>query len=85
MARITSLLLLTTLTSTAAFAPSSSIASSKTALKESFGFDFAEDSAENVPVSLLGEANYKQWVGENIDNSFLNRQVSSCCLLGAGC
>jgi len=43
-------------------------------LRESFGFDFAEDQAENTPSVILGEANYKQWVGENIDNSFLNRQ-----------
>lgn len=43
-------------------------------LKESFGFDFAEDQAENTPAVILGEANYKQWVGEEIDNSFLNRQ-----------
>lgn len=44
------------------------------ALKESFGFDFAEDQVENTPAVILGEANYKQWVGEEIDNSFLNRQ-----------
>ena len=35
---------------------------STTALSESFGFDFAEDSYENTPEVILGEANYKQWV-----------------------
>lgn len=50
--------------------------SSSSSLQESFGFDFAEDQAENVPTALLGEANYKQWVGENLDNSFLNRQYN---------
>ena len=82
MFRLTSyLLLISTTTSVLAFAPQSSItvpSTSTTALQESFGFDFAEDQAENVPVTLLGEANYKQWVGEINDNSFLNRQVSQC-------
>jgi len=43
-------------------------------LNENFGLDFAEDQAENTPAVILGEANYKQWVGEKVDNSFLNRQ-----------
>jgi len=81
MFRLTSfLLLISTTTSVLAFAPQSSItvpSTSTTALQESFGFDFAEDQAENVPVTLLGEANYKQWVGEINDNSFLNRQYNA--------
>lgn len=77
MARLTSVLLLSTIGASAAFAPQTHTplaVRSETELKESFGFDFAEDQAENTPSVILGEANYKQWVGENIDNSFLNRQ-----------
>jgi hypothetical protein len=75
MARFTSLLLACALSTAAAFAPQSSVSSSS-ALRESFGFDFAEDQAENTPSVILGEANYKQWVGEKVDNSFLNRQYN---------
>lgn len=80
MARLTSLLLVSAAASTGAFTPQSKAALGKpavvstTKLNENFGFSFAEDQAENTPSVILGEANYKQWVGENIDNSFLNRQ-----------
>mmetsp|Transcript_11946 Transcript_11946/g.19805 ORF Transcript_11946/g.19805 Transcript_11946/m.19805 type:complete len:216 (-) Transcript_11946:104-751(-) len=47
-----------------------------TKLSESFGFDFAEDSYENTPGEILGEANYKQWVNRIDENSFLNRQYN---------
>jgi hypothetical protein len=47
-----------------------------TPLGESFGFDFAEDSYENTPAIIRGEANYKQWVNRIDSDSFLNRQVS---------
>mmetsp|Transcript_8405 Transcript_8405/g.15865 ORF Transcript_8405/g.15865 Transcript_8405/m.15865 type:complete len:217 (-) Transcript_8405:327-977(-) len=68
-------ILSTLLSSSLAFAPTSKISTPKSsALKESFGFDFAEDQAENTPAVILGEANYKQWVGEKVENSFLNRQ-----------
>lgn len=79
MFRLSSFLLLISTTAVLGFTPKSATfntVKSTTALKESFGFDFAEDQAENTPDVILGEANYKQWVGENIDNSFLNRQVS---------
>ncbi|KAI2491945.1 hypothetical protein MHU86_22623 [Fragilaria crotonensis] len=49
---------------------------STTALSESFGFEFAEDSYENTPEVILGEANYKQWVAKVDKNSFLNRQYN---------
>jgi hypothetical protein len=75
MARLSSLLLASALVTGAAFTPQSSVRST-TKLNENFGFDFAEDQAENTPSVILGEANYKQWVGENIDNSFLNRQYN---------
>lgn len=88
MVRLTSFLLLISSAPTMGFTtPRSNAAAAVqqntgTALKESFGFDFAEDSYVNTPPEILGEANLKQWVGENIDNSFLNRQVSSfVCLL----
>lgn len=47
----------------------------KTQLKESFGFDFAEDSYGNQPDPLAGEAAYKTWVNTVSDNPMLNRQV----------
>jgi len=67
--------------SVTAFAPSSSVVSNSRSaaidpLYENFGFSFAEDQAENTPDVILGEANYKQWVGEIQDNSFLNRQYN---------
>jgi hypothetical protein len=63
--------------SVSAFAPQSNLSLRKVTnpLQESFGFDFAEDPIKNTPAPILGEANYKQWVGEITDNSFLNRQV----------
>lgn len=76
MARL-SLLLLSTLSAASAFAPQSQVSFQRdVSVQENFGFDFAEDMAENTPAIILGEANYKQWVGENIDNSFLNRQYN---------
>ena len=81
MARL-SLLLLATLSTVSAFAPQSQVIFQRdVSVKENFGFDFAEDQAENTPDVILGEANYKQWVGENIDNSFLNRQVRMTMML----
>ena len=76
MAPLKSILLASALTSAAAFAPQPTVRPT-TSLNENFGLDFAEDQAENTPAVILGEANYKQWVGEKVDNSFLNRQVSS--------
>lgn len=76
MFRLSSILLLISATSVFAFTPRATTPVQKnTALKESFGFSFAEDQAENTPLELLGEANYKQYVGEVTENSFLNRQV----------
>jgi hypothetical protein len=62
-------------TAASAFVTPATVARPATTLSESFGFDFAEDSYENTPEQLLGEANYKQWVGKVSKNSFLNRQV----------
>lgn len=45
-------------------------------VKESFGFDFAEDQAENTPIAILGEERYKQYITNISDNSFLNRQYN---------
>ena len=44
-------------------------------LYENFGFDFAEDQAENTPQIILGEANYKTWVNSVDPDNFLNQQV----------
>jgi hypothetical protein len=93
MAPLTNVLLVSAIATGVAFSPAGTIASRpavavpKTVAFESFGFDFAEDQAENAPEQLLGEARYKQWVGETQDNSFLNRQVRTlspfgiCCVL----
>jgi hypothetical protein len=66
--------------SASAFSPRASVATRRSTtidpLQESFGFSFAEDQAENTPDVILGEANYKQWVGEIQENSFLNRQYN---------
>jgi len=47
-----------------------------TRLNENFGFDFAEDSVENTPVQILGEANYKNFMNEVDPKNFLNRQYN---------
>ena len=81
MAPLSQCLVLSLAASATAFSPAGTAttrptsAVPKTVAFESFGFDFAEDQAENAPPQLLGEARYKQWVGEQNDNSFLNRQV----------
>lgn len=77
-------LLLSTAWTVSAFTPSARSSSrvherrqsvADISVRENFGFSFAEDSAD-VTNQLLGEANYKQWVGEIQDNSFLNRQYN---------
>jgi len=47
-----------------------------TAIQESFGFDFAENQEENTNPNIFGEANYKQYISEKTENSFLNRQYN---------
>lgn len=81
-------LLISVVGAASAFAPSTPIAQSARVqtrpaqadvkVYENFGFDFAEDQTENTASVLLGEANYKQWVGEVVDpdNSFVNRQYN---------
>ena len=75
MAPLTHLFVLAAATSVSAFTAPSAFTRSSTALKASFGLDFAEDSYENTPDVLLGEANYKQWVTRINEDSFLNRKV----------
>ena len=48
-----------------------------TQLHETFGLGIGEDSYENTPDQLKGEAEYKQWVNKIEGNSFLNRKVRS--------
>jgi hypothetical protein len=83
MAPITQLLVLTSAVVASAYVvPPSQVVRPWTKLSESFGFDFAEDSYENTPQQLLGEANYKQWVQSKVsDNSFLNRKVRTFNML----
>ncbi|CAB9508738.1 expressed unknown protein [Seminavis robusta] len=73
--RSTLLLLVATIAASSAFVvPSAGRANTK--LAESFGFDFAEDTYENQPDFLKGEGEYKTWVGQTTDNSFINRQYN---------
>jgi hypothetical protein len=66
------------------YAPAKSFATRRsTKLRESFGFDFAEDTYKNQPDVLGGEATYKQWVNKIDDNSFLNRKVRNNDCIGA--
>jgi len=78
MASLTNFIFILSIATAAAFSPVSSVVGRQQTrvdpLKESFGFDFAESQEENTPDIILGEANYKQWVGDNVDNAFLNRQ-----------
>jgi hypothetical protein len=46
-----------------------------TQLRESFGFDFAEDSYANQPKLLRGEQEYKQFINKYAENNMLNRKV----------
>lgn len=46
-----------------------------TQLFENFGLGVGEDTYENQPKLLGGEAEYKQWVGKFNENAFVNRQV----------
>ncbi|KAL7468812.1 hypothetical protein ACHAXS_009046 [Conticribra weissflogii] len=77
MAPLSSLLTVALATSATAFSVQSAIKPSvrtETKLYENFGFDFAEDQAENTPQIILGEANYKKWVNSVDPNNMLNRQ-----------
>jgi hypothetical protein len=81
MAPLSSLLTLTLATTATAFSVNSGVATTTstrptTKLYENFGFDFAEDQAENTPAIILGEANYKKWLNSVDPNNMLNRQVS---------
>ena len=51
-------------------------ARSSTHLYEDFGFSFAEQTYENQPDPLKGEAEYKQWVNKVAPDNMLNRKVS---------
>mmetsp|Transcript_29163 Transcript_29163/g.44092 ORF Transcript_29163/g.44092 Transcript_29163/m.44092 type:complete len:216 (+) Transcript_29163:69-716(+) len=62
---------------TAAFVVQKGTVRPSTAVKENFGFDFAEDSYANTPDIILGERNYKNWVQKTNDNSFLNRRYNA--------
>ena len=56
-----------------AFAPSPVVAKLRLApLNENFGLDIGEDPYENTPRSLLGEANYRNFVAEYDPNALLN-------------
>lgn len=61
-----------------AFAPKSAIRSS-TQLHETFGLGIGEDTYENQPDLLKGEAEYKQWMNRVNENNMLNRKV--CALI----
>uniref|UniRef100_A0A7S1CZ89 Uncharacterized protein n=1 Tax=Cyclophora tenuis TaxID=216820 RepID=A0A7S1CZ89_CYCTE len=73
MAPLAQLLVLAVATGVSAFTAPVALTRTSTVLYENFGIDFAEDSYENTPDVLLGEANYKQWVEGVNDNAFLTR------------
>ena len=74
MAPLSTLLTVSLVSSEAAFAPAG-VTRPSSKLYENFGFDFAEDQAENTPQIILGEANYKTWVNSVDPDNFLNQQV----------
>lgn len=61
---------------TSSFTVQSRQSTADVSVKESFGFDFAEDQQENTNPAIFGEERYKQYVGTITDNSFLNRQYN---------
>eukprot|EP00547_Thalassionema_nitzschioides_P005880 CAMPEP_0194199252 /NCGR_PEP_ID=MMETSP0156-20130528/334_1 /TAXON_ID=33649 /ORGANISM="Thalassionema nitzschioides, Strain L26-B" /LENGTH=215 /DNA_ID=CAMNT_0038924123 /DNA_START=36 /DNA_END=683 /DNA_ORIENTATION=+ len=71
------LVILSIISVTAAFVVRPETVRPSTAVKENFGFDFAEDSYANTPDTILGERNYKNWVQKVNDNSFLNRRYNA--------
>ena len=58
-----------------AFAPASLAARQSTQLHESFGLGLGEDTYENQPDLLKGEAEYKQYVNKISEDNMLNRKV----------
>jgi hypothetical protein len=56
-------------------APKAFVTRPSTQLYEEFGLGIGEDTYENMPDYLKGEANYKQWVNRIDEKSFINRQV----------
>ena len=58
-----------------AFAPSCEMARQATQLHESFGLGLGEDTYENQPDLLKGEAEYKQYMNQVKEDNMLNRKV----------
>ena len=56
-------------------APSTTTTRRSTQLRESFGFDFAENTYSNQPNLLKGEQEYKQFVNKYKEDNMLNRKV----------
>lgn len=58
-----------------AFSPSSQVARKGTQLHETFGLGLGEDTYENQPDLLKGEAEYKQYMNQVKSDNMLNRKV----------
>jgi hypothetical protein len=58
-----------------AFTPSSYGVRPSTSLQESFGLGLGEDTYENQPDLLKGEAEYKQYMNRVNEDNMLNRKV----------
>jgi hypothetical protein len=58
-----------------AFSPSSAGTRQGTQLQESFGLGIGEDTYENQPDLLKGEAEYKQYMNRVKEDNMLNRKV----------
>lgn len=67
--------LFATLASAYVVVPKTTSTRPATQLHETFGLGIGEDTYENQPDLLRGEANYKQWVNRVNENNMLNRKV----------
>ena len=75
MALLKVALLTISLAFSSAFAPSYNGARTSTSLQETFGLGLGEDTYENQPDLLKGEAEYKQYMNRVSEDNMLNRKV----------
>ena len=77
MAQMKFLLLAIIASVAGAFAPSSGMGRQATQLQETFGLGIGEDTYENQPDLLKGEAEYKQYMNQVKEDNMLNRKVGT--------
>ena len=81
MAPLKFMLVAITASVASAFAPAQFSARQATQLHETFGLGLGEDTYENQPDLLKGEAEYKQYMNSVKEDNMLNRKVSDLCLV----